>query len=213
MAEITIWSDLLCPWSYVAALRLHRTRDHLDADRVTFDFRAWPRAVAEDNPPDGHEIRNDMATLAQVERASFSAFGRPSFGTDSTLAFEAQKWAYSQGQDLGERFDLALRRALFLHSHDLGSRHELLDVAKSEGLDSSALAAALDSGRFRAAVAADVEEGTMAGVQETPRLDLGDGGSHVNPGISFSRVRGIALLEGDHPSVYEEIIRTAAMDH
>ena len=32
MQTITIWSDLTCPWAYVAALRLHRTRDAVDAD-------------------------------------------------------------------------------------------------------------------------------------------------------------------------------------
>ena len=157
------------------------------------------------------EIRSDMAVLAQLERRAFASFNGSAFPTGSAIAFEAQKWGYSLGQDLGEHLDLALRRAVFLHSHDITDRVQLIDVAKTEGLDAGGLSTILDDGRFRAAVSADVEAGRLAGVSETPRLDVGDGTSYVNPGITTSRVRGISIIEADHPVVYEEIIHAAAM--
>ncbi len=212
MPVLTIWSDLTCPWAYVAALRLHRTRDRLGADEVDFDFRAYPLELTADGAPGEHQVRADMGALVQTEGGGFSSYDGTGWPATTVLAFEAQKWGFSIGQDIGERFDLALRRGFFLHSHNLGLRRELLAVAETEGLASADLAAALDDGRFRKAVATDAYEAIEADLEGSPTVVLSDGTAHYNPGITLTRVRGLAHIEGDHPSVYEEIIRNAAMD-
>ncbi len=212
MPALTIWSDLTCPWAYVAVLRLHRTRDRLGADEVEFDLRAFPLETTEGGAPGESQVRADVGTLVQLEGSGFSLYEGATWPASTILASEAQKWGFSVGQDIGERFDLALRRGFFLHSHDLGRREELLAVAKTEGLASDDLAAALDTGRFRAAVAADAAEAAASDIEGSPTVVLPDGAAHFNPGIAFTRVRGLAHLEADHPSVYEEIVRTAAMD-
>ncbi len=209
---ITIWSDLRCPWAYVAVIRLHRMRDHLRADRVEFEHRAYPLELADRSRLDGRRMTGEIVALAQLEPTAFSSYPNESWPTTYLPAFEAQKWGFSLGQDIGERFDLALRRAFFLHGHNLSLRHEILAVADAEGLGSDQLAAALDDGRFRKAVMADYVEATDLAIEGSPQVVLPDGTTHLNPGIGYRVSRGIPIIESDHPSVYEELIQVAAIE-
>lgn len=209
---ITIWSDLHCPWAYVAVLRLHRMRDHLRADGVEFELRAFPRELAEQRGIDAGRTSREMVALAQLEPTAFSTYRGDAWPTTSLPAFEAQKWGFSLGQEIGERFDLALRRAFFLHGHNLSLRHELTAVAAAEGLSDEQLGAALDDGRFRKAVTADFTEAVDAGVEGSPQVVLPDGTTHYNPGITYRVERGIPIVQSDHPSVYEELIQVASIE-
>ena len=212
MGTITIWSDLTCPWAYVAGLRLRAARDQARAERVTFDFRAFPAELTDGKVHDEATVRNQVAVLAQLEQRAFSSYEGATWPASSLLGWEAQKWGYSLGQETGTDFDLALRRAFFLHSHDLSSRRELVGIATQEGLDATSLAAALDSGVHRSEVMADWAAAVQAGVVGSPQLDLPDAESQFNPGITHEVVRGIPIIHADHPSVYEEMIRIAAFD-
>ena len=70
---ITIWSDIHCPWAYVALLRLHRMRDHLGADRLVFDLRSYPRELAGGEKIKGETTQLEVVALAQLEPTAFSA--------------------------------------------------------------------------------------------------------------------------------------------
>jgi len=212
MAIITIWSDLHCPWSYVCALRLHRMRDQLGADRVDLDFRAWPLELVNRQGVPERTVRNEVAVLTQIESTAFSDYDNDAWPTTYLPAFEAQKWGYSLGQEVGESFDLALRRAFFLHSRNLSLRHELLEVANVEGLEADQLAAALDDGRFRKQVMADWEESKGLAIEGSPQLILPDGSGCHNPGITKRWVRGLPVIDEDHPSVYEDLIQRAVTE-
>lgn len=212
MAVLRIWSDLRCPWAYIATIRLHRMRDHLSADEVLFDHRAYPLELTEAGLRSEASARAEMIVAARLESSAFSLYERHDWPTTYLQAFEAQKWGYSLGQDIGERFDLALRRALFLHGHNLTLRDEILEVAATEQLSSDQLAAALDDGRFRKAVIGDIEEGNALDVAGSPHLILSDGEAHHNPGITLRWERGIPIVEADHPSVYEDIIQISSVE-
>ena len=116
-----------------------------------------------------------MVAAAQLETSAFSAYDNPAWPTTFLPAFEAQKWGYAMGQDIGERFDLALRKAFFLHSHNLSMRDELLRVAETEQLSSDQLAAALDDGRFRSSVMDDFREALDLGIEGSPQVQIPDG--------------------------------------
>jgi len=212
MAVLRIWSDLRCPWAYVAMIRLHRMRDHLSADEVLFEQRAYPLELVEDGLRPEYQARAEIVTAAQLEPTGFSLYESPTWPTSYLLAFEAQKWGYELGQEVGERFDLALRRAFFLHGHDLSLRNELLAVAETEYLSSSQLSEALNDGRFRKAVITDFEEAVDQEIEGSPQVVLSDGSTHVNPGTTVRWERGIPVLEADHPSVYEELIQVSAVE-
>lgn len=209
---ITIWSDIHCPWAYVALLRLHRMRDHLGADQLIFDLRSYPRELVVGDETTVESTKREVVALAQLEPTAFSALRLEAWPTSNLPAFEAQKWGFSQGQEIGESFDLALRRAVFLHGHNLGIRSELLAVAETEGLMADQLGAALDDGRFRKAVKADLDDALTQGVTGSPHLVLPDGTAHHNPGISYRHERGIPIVISDHPSVYEELIQVGTVE-
>ena len=210
MNTITIWSDIGCPWSYIACLRLHRMRDHLDLADVEFDFRARPIELSETGPQPPSDTKAAAIALAQVEHTAFTAYQGERFPTTLLPAFEAQKWGYAMGQEIGEAFDLALRRAMFLHAHDLSQRSHLLEVVAREGLDAASLAKALDTGAFRTAVMEDHEAAASVATPGTPVVVLPDGIEHANPGMTVEWIRGIPVITGDHPGVYDDILRAAA---
>ncbi len=212
MAVLRIWSDLRCPWAYIATIRLHRMRDHLSADEVLFEHKAFPLELTEEGLRSEPSARAEMVAASRLESSAFSLYQRHDWPTSYLLAFEAQKWGYSLGQDIGERFDLALRRALFLHGHNLTLREEILGVAANEQLSSEQLAAALDDGRFRKSVIGDFEEGRSLDVEGSPHVYLPDGENHYNPGITVRWERGLPIIEADHPSVYEDIIQIGAVE-
>lgn len=201
---------MLCAWSYVTLVRLDRARDHLGAD-VHLDVRAWPAELTGREALQSDEVRNASIALAQLETTLFSSYDGDRWPSSSIPAFEAQKWGFSLGEDVGERFDLALRRAFFLHSRDLSSATDLLAVAAAEGLDAESLAAVLSSGAFRSAVTADVAAGRELSVEGTPQVDV-PGSSHMNPGITHRIVRGIPIIESDHPGVYDDLVRGVALE-
>jgi predicted DsbA family dithiol-disulfide isomerase len=207
MAVITVWSDMFCPWGYVVGLRLRRMRDELGVD-VSFDFRAWPLDVTF-RPQQANRVRAEIVALAQHEPGAFTLY-EGDLPTSSVLASEAQKWGYSYGDEVGEYFDLAIRRAMFLHSRNLGVQSELLAVATTEGLDAGALAEALSLGTYRAEVKADIEEGRALPVEGSPTLVLPDGSVFSNPGFEIHRVREIPIIMGDHLSTIEDLVRRAA---
>ncbi len=209
---ITIWSDIHCPWAYVALLRLHRMRDHLGADRLIFDLRSYPRELVDLELSRFEAAQHEVVALAQLEPTAFSALRSEAWPTSNLPAFEAQKWGFSLGQDIGESFDLALRRAVFLHGHNLSVRAELVAVAETEGLGAEQLAAALDDGRFRKTVMADLGDALAQGIEGSPQVALPDGTTHHNPGIAYRRERGIPIILADHPSVYEELIQVATIE-
>jgi predicted DsbA family dithiol-disulfide isomerase len=208
---ITIWSDIHCPWAYVAVLRLHRMRDHLGADNVVFDLRSYAIELDGGDPGSPETAQREVVALAQLEPTAFSALPQAAWPVTSLPALEAQKWGFALGQETGEAFDLALRRAVFLHGHNLSRRRDLLAVAETEGLMARQLEAALDDGRYRRAVVADFRDAQSQGIDTTPRFVLPDGTSHHNPGITYREERGLPIIVSDHPSVYEELIQVAAV--
>lgn len=212
MAVLRIWSDLRCPWAYVATVRLHRMRDHLSADEVIFEHRAYPLELTEAGLHSEHATRAEMVAAAQLESSVFSAYDNPTWPSSYLAAFEAQKWGYSLSQDIGEEFDFALRKAFFLHGHNLSMRDELLEVARIEQLPVDQLAGALDDGRFRKAVMTDFYEAIDLGIEGSPQVFLPDGATHHNPGTTVRWERGLPIIEADHPSVYEELIQLSAVD-
>jgi predicted DsbA family dithiol-disulfide isomerase len=186
-------------------------RDHLGADHLVFDLRSLPTELIRGEPVDPGTAQREVVALAQLEPTAFSALPENAWPATSLPALEAQKWGFSLGQEAGEAFDLALRRAVFLHGHNLSKRHELLAVAETEGLMAEQLAAALDDGRYRRAVVADFGEARSQGIDSSPLFVLPDGTSHHNPGITFREERGIPIIVSDHPSVYEDLIQVASV--
>jgi len=137
------------------------------------------------------------------------------------VAFYWQRWreavhaAKEQGPKIAERLDRALRRGFFGDSRNVSMRHEILEIAETvDGLDAAALAAALDDGRARAALAQDRSVAEGDEVKGSPHVFLPDGTSAHNPGIEMhwegKHGEGFPVVDKDDPTVYEQLLTAAA---
>jgi predicted DsbA family dithiol-disulfide isomerase len=131
-------------------------------------------------------------------------------------ALEAVQAAKEQSMEASEALDLALRRAFFAESRCISMRHVVLDVAAlTPGVDSDALAKALDNGNARHAVVQQWHDAVDGPVKGSPHLFLCDGSDVANPGITMhwegDHGRGFPVVDSDDPSVFEDLLRRSAL--
>ena len=217
---IQVWSDIGCPWAHVAVWRLHdaRRRLHLE-DRVRFDHRVFPLELFNSEPTPRNELEPEMPTCqALAPRAGWQAWSAPDWAWPVTmlLAMEAVQAAKEQSLRVSEELDLGLRRAFWGESRCVSLRHVILEVAsQTDGLDLSALAAALDAGRARQAIFEQWEVAKTDAVAGSPHLFLPDGTNGQNPGLEVSWAQAddgvwMPTVERDDAAVYEDWVRRAA---
>jgi predicted DsbA family dithiol-disulfide isomerase len=185
---IQIWSDLLCPFAYVAIHRLMAARERLGlTDQVHIDHHVFPLELF-NGPHPRPGTDSEAVGLGQIEPdAEFRLWTQPEWLYPSTvlLAAEAVLAAKQQSLDVSADLDLALRRGFWSASRSIAHRQVILEIAgEVPGLDLAALTEALDTGRHRAELMADFEISKTEEVQGSPHLFLADGYSVNNPGIS-----------------------------
>ncbi|AHI00256.1 dithiol-disulfide isomerase [Kutzneria viridogrisea] len=211
---IQVWSDLLCPFAYVALHRLAAARDRLGlTERVRLDHHTFALELF-NGPHSRPGTDTEAVGLGQIEPgAGFRVWTAPEWTYPSTvlLAAEAVHAAKAQGLGASEDLDLALRRAFWTRSRSIGHREVILDVARETGtVDVAELAAALDSGTSRAAVMADHEVAGSEVVQGSPHLFLADGTDLHNPGITVHWegpwAAGFPVVDKDDRSWLTEVL-------
>jgi len=180
MTETTIpelweWAEYYCPWSYVAAVRLHKVLPEYQG-RVRLVERAFPLEVYGGGPPDRRELELEIWQAAlQEPEALFKPLGSD-WPTTTLPAFEAAWCASQQDEALGHAFDLRIRTAFFAEGRNIGERDVILDLASEAGLDMDHVRRMLKSGEARAAI---LEEGRLGKerykVHSTPTVMLADG--------------------------------------
>jgi hypothetical protein len=93
----------------------------------------------------------------------------------------------------------------------------ILEVAaECDAIDLERLANALDSGRARAALFEQYEVARSDAVNGSPHLFVADGTNVENPGIEATWEQGTdgfwrPTIVGDDPSVYDDLLRRAAV--
>lgn len=179
---VDIWSDIACPWCYIgkrkfeAGLAEFAGRDDVEVTYHSFE-------LAPDTPVDfdGSEVdflvRHKGMPAQQVEVMLEQVTGiAAEVGLDydfdslqhtKTLkAHEALHFAKERGRqlDLVER----LFKAYFEEGRHVGRPDELADLAAEIGLDRDEVIAALDSGAYAPAVAADIDQARAYGISGVP---------------------------------------------
>ena len=217
---IQIWSDLGCPWSHVVVWRLHDARRRLGLEgRVAFDHHAFPLELFNNEPTPRRHIDVE-APVAQTlaPRAGWQPWSAPDSAWPVTLLppMEAVQAAKLQSLEASEALDRGLRRALFAESRCISLRHVILEVAaETDAVDVSALAAALDEGRARAALMADWRIAQGDEVRGSAHLFAPDGTQGQNPGIKIGweddgSPAGRYWIEGDDPGAIDDLVRRAS---
>jgi predicted DsbA family dithiol-disulfide isomerase len=212
MIEVSVWSDIHCPWATVAVHRLRAARDRDQLD-VVFDQRAWPLEFvnAQGTPK---LVVQETAVLAQHEPDLFSAYRNESWPSTFLPAFELVAAARRVGGlRVAEDVDYAMRLAFFRKSIDVSIRAGLekaLAVAAglNPELDAPAVLAAWDSGAARADVLADYERSKSLPIQGSPQVFWPDGTTTHNPGMGdHTWVRGIPRIHTADPDAPGRLLR------
>ncbi|MBM7810345.1 DsbA family oxidoreductase [Saccharothrix algeriensis] len=215
---IVIYTDIGCPWSTVAVVRLLRAREEAGlVDRVSLDHRTFlledvngvptPKRLVESEIPAVGALEPDLGwKLWQADPATWPVTTAP--------ASEAVHAAKEQSPRAAEELDLALRTALFRDSRCVSLRHEIVDIArKCPNVDADALGEALDDGRARGPMMRDYRANRDA-VRGCPHLFFADGHDVLNPGVGLKWVgepdTGFPVVEHDDPGVYADLVRRAA---
>ncbi|HEY0166866.1 MAG TPA: DsbA family protein [Jatrophihabitans sp.] len=185
---VQIWSDLLCPFAYVAIHRLMAAREKAGlTEQVQIDHHCFPLELF-NGPHPRPGTDSEAVGLGQIEPdAQFRLWTGPEWAYPSTvlLAAEAVLAAKEQSLNLSAELDLALRRGFWSSSRSIAHRQVILDIAAEvPGLDVAALTEALDTGRHRIDVMNDFAVSSGDEVKGSPHLFLADGWEANNPGIS-----------------------------
>jgi predicted DsbA family dithiol-disulfide isomerase len=174
--ELWQWTEYYCPWSYIAAVRLHAVMPEF-AGQVMLRTRAFPLEVVGGGPPNRHELEQEWWLAAQQEPlAEFAPYRSTDWPQSTLAAFDAVACAHRQGVDVGHDFDLRVRRAFFNESRNIGRREVMADLAREAGLDMSAFERDFGDPAIRQGVLADARYGhDQLGVRGTPTLMSSDG--------------------------------------
>jgi predicted DsbA family dithiol-disulfide isomerase len=210
MLEIEFWSDLHCPWSHVAAIRLRRALAQLDTP-TRVHWRCWPLELVNHNGTPRTTIETERPVLAQLEPDAFAPWTRTDYPDTFLPAMAALKCAARQGPEAEDRYDSARRFGFFRDICNLALTDDLLHLAESAGLDMDRLAADFWAGHGHAAVWQDWQDSKTRAIQGSPHLFVVGSDLNVhNPGIqSHDSQFGIPIIDGDDPRFLEGWVRQA----
>jgi len=203
--KIDIWSDIACPWCYIGKRHLEGGIAALgdDAPEVQIEYHSFE--LAPDTPVDfegsevdflaGHKgIPVDQARMMIDRVTGVAANAGLDYDYDAlqhtkTLkAHELLHFAKEHGLqlELSER----LFRAYFTEGRHVGRVDELVELAGEVGLDADASREALASGRYGAAVQADIAQAGAYGINGVPFFVFEGkyGVSGAQPAEVFSKV-------------------------
>lgn len=216
MAELVVFSDVVCPWATVIVLRLHAARERAGAqDELDIVHRALPLELEHRRPIPRRIVDAEIPLCASLTpEFGWSVWqGRAEEYPITVLpALEAVQAAAGQSSRAGEQLDLALRRAFFARSRCISMRHEILAAARTcDAVDVDRLADALDTGTFRATVTSDFAAARATGVPCSGTVVLPDATMVCNPGtrtgwIGGTFPRGTPVLTADDPAIYDRIV-------
>lgn len=223
LPTIEIYSDIQCPWTYLALYRL-RTVWPAYAGRVRVAWRALSLEYVNAQGTSKPTLDAETGLIARIEPAlPLRRWSRPDWQWPVTCwpAFEALACAQAQGHDAAFAMSWALRQAFFAESRSLALRHELLaiarDVATETELDVDRFEREWDSGRYKASVIAESRRGWHElRVNGSPTFVLPDGrqvsdlaSGEADIDEEQGVVRSYVPFEGDPLAVFRALLDAA----
>ena len=181
--EIEIWSDIVCGWCYLGKRRLERALERFDGrDDVRVVHRAFEldpmRPVDETEsiqsvlrakygwtPSQVDAAGAQIRRLAAEEGLEYRATAGGVIG-NTRRAHELVRAAVAAGR--GDAMLERLYRAYFTEGGSVFDVGSLVALAVEVGLDEADVRAALDDGRYTAAVEADNREARALGARGVP---------------------------------------------
>lgn len=181
---LEFWSDLHCPYAYLAAYRLRRA---LPAFEGRVEVRARCLAIEHaDEKPTPREILDAEAPLIMLEEPGipYRPWQGSASGWPSTMwpAFEAVKCAERQGWRAALELDWRIREAFWARSEPIALRHVLQRLAREAGLDVPRFTQDWDAGVAKRLVLEEARRGwDELGLELSPTFVAPSGQRFENP--------------------------------
>ncbi len=198
---ITIYADILCPFTHVGLRTLVDQRKSIRALSPLLDLRAWPLELINGQPLDAHHIAAEISGLRKsVSPELFGGFKIETFAKTSMHAFRLSAAAAATSDlELSETIGLALRDAVFEHGLDIGDPAVIEAIAQPFGLP---LLSELETHN---AVSADWEAGKRRGVIGSPHLFVRNDAGSFCPALDIRRDTAGAFIIDWKPGAHELI--------
>jgi predicted DsbA family dithiol-disulfide isomerase len=180
--DVDIWSDIACPWCFIGKRRFEKALAgfaYRDQVRVTWhSFQLDPALPERYDGTEADYLSSRKGIPVEQVRLMFShvtgqaaAEGlRYDFDSlvvaNSMRAHELLHLARQYG--VADQVKEALLSAHFEQGADIGDLETLSRLGASAGLDAGEIRAALNSGRYRTDVAADIEQARRLGIDAVP---------------------------------------------
>lgn len=214
---VHVWSDIHCPWAFVAVhrLRVARTKHRLD---VVFTPRAWPLEWVNGRGTPRDIVTTETAALAGHEPELFNAYTAESWPSTFLPAFELVAAAnVVHGSRAAEDVDYALRLAFFRDSVDVSVKAGLAQALTIAcGLNSAVrpeqvMEAWLHT-NVREHVLADFTISETLPIQGSPQVFWPDGTTTHNPGMTDHEWRGgLVRIGRTDPGEPERLLLSTAL--
>lgn len=170
---ITVYSDYVCPWCYMACASLEQVKEEVPVD---IEWRAFELRPAEARRYDQAAMEEKKKQIAamwpRVKQIAEERYGlhieQGPFGIDTRLAHIAAKAARDMG--VGDDFHLQIFERYWKKGDDIGSREVLLEIADALDLDLELFGERLDDAELLDEVLADEGAASEIGVQGVPAM-------------------------------------------
>ena len=181
---VEYWSDITCPFCYIAVTRLKKALRELGLEKETrivfkaFELNPGATKVPKRNIVEGFARHYGMSPEAAKARVdSISEMGRAegldfNYGTArATSTFDAlriAKYAQSVSNDKGNEFAERAYRAFFSENLVIADHDVLVGLAEDVGLDAERVSEILRGEEFSDAVLNDAREARYLGLSAAP---------------------------------------------
>jgi predicted DsbA family dithiol-disulfide isomerase len=178
LATIAMYSDVHCPYAYLAAYRLRQLRDEWRGKvQIVHKSLALEYVNKQPTPKPILDVETPIL-LVEEQDIPYRPWHRPISEWPVTMwpAFEAIKCAERQDLDLADDLDWAIRTAFFSENRCISMRHVLFELAEGVGLDMGRFADDFDNGVTKRLVLEEAQEGwERLRVEGSPTFVLPDG--------------------------------------
>ncbi len=202
MDIIEVFADVGCPFTHVGLHRFVEHRERAGRSAPILRVRAWPLELVNGAPMEGPVVAPKADALRPGPAPDlFGGFDGSVFPASTLPALAATAAAYRVGPEVGERFAVAVRDALFEDGADVADAAVLAALRSSLGVpdptdvDLAAVHADLADGRARGVIGSP-HFFTAGGDFFCPSLDIAhtDGGLQIAFDVDgFSRFLSVAL--------------------
>lgn len=211
--NIDIWSDIACPWCYIGKRRFESALAGFEhRDDVTTSWHSFQLDPSLPAHYDGTEIEYLSERKGMpADRVSQMFAQVTEVAAGEGLAYDVDAVVVANSLPGHELLHLAaehgvagdvkeaLLSAHFEHGQDIGDREVLVRIGTEAGIDADEITGALESGRYRDAVSADVGRARSLGISGVPFFVLDEkyGVSGAQPVELFEQALRTAWAEAN----------------